>query len=271
MTIITISRGTFSGGKALAEGIAERCAYPCRSREEILAEASKEFGISEDKLTVAITEPPPFWQEVPGKRLAYLKCVTATLLKYTKGGNLVYHGHAGHFLLGDISHVLRVRVIADMEFRIRAAMEREKLGRDEATHYINRVDKERNKWTQFLYGVEWQDASLYDVVVNLERMGIEGACQMLLGMIALDAFKPTPESIKALEDLTLSSRVWAALVKDQRTQGAHISVKADRGNVTITGSVGSGSAMDAIPLVAQQVEGVSQVKSEVGIGSDWYW
>jgi len=43
-----------------------------------------------------------------------VKCVTAVLLDHARQGNLIYHGHVGHLLLSGISHVLRVRVIADM-------------------------------------------------------------------------------------------------------------------------------------------------------------
>jgi hypothetical protein len=28
---------------------------------------------------------------------------------------------------------------------------------------------------------------------------------------------------------------------------------------------------DAVPAVARQVEGIKEIMSEVGIGSDWYW
>lgn len=271
MAIVTISRGTFSGGKALAEELARRLGYPCLSREEVLVNAAKEFGISQEGLSAAINEPPPFWQEVPGKRIAYLKCVTAGLLRHVQKGNLVYHGHAGHLLLRGISHVVRVRVIADMEFRIKAAMEQTNMEREDAALYIERVDKERNKWTRFLYGVEWDDAALYDVILNLERMSINSACETIMGMVELDEFKPTAESEKLLEDLSLSSRVWVALAKDVRTQAAYVTVNADNGKVSISGNVGSESVMDAIPAVASTVEGVVAVNSEVGIGSDWYW
>lgn len=271
MAIITISRGTFSGGKALAERLAERLGYPCLSREEALIDAAKEFGISEQGLTAAINEPPPFWQEVPGKRIAYLKCITATMLKYAREGNLIYHGHAGHLLLPGISHVLRVRVIANMEFRIKAAMERTNLSREQAIVYIDKVDEERNRWTRYLYGMEWDDATLYDIVLNLERVSIDGACETVVGMVGLKEFMITRESEKAVDDLTLSSRVWVALARDDRTQAAYITVNADAGKVTISGSVGSEKIMDAIPLVARKVNGVLQVTSEVGIGSDWYW
>jgi len=271
MAIISISRGTFSGGKRIAELVAARLGYPCLGREEILLEAGKQYGISEKELTDAINQPPPFWQQVPGRRIAYLMCLTAALLKKAQGGKLVYHGHAGHFLLSSISHVLRVRVIADMEYRIQSAMERMNLKRDQAIVYIERVDKERMKWTRFLYGIEWGDSSQYDVVLNLERMTIDGASRTIVSMTELDDFKVTPQSLKAYEDLTVSSSVWAALVKDERTRAAFVQVAADDGVVTITGKAGTGKVVDAIPEVVAQVQGVKEVKNEVGIGSDWYW
>jgi len=271
MAVISISRGTFSGGKTLAERVADRLGYPCLGREEVLLEAGKEYGISERELTEAVNQPPPFWQQVPGRRVAYLMCLTAALLHRAQAGNLVYHGHAGHFLLSGISHVLRVRVIADMEYRIKAAMERMSLKRDEAIVYIDRVDKERIKWTRFLYGIEWGDPSQYDVVLNLERMTLEGASQAIVSMAQLDDFRVTPQSQKAFEDLKVTSGVWAALVRDERTKAASVQVIANSGVVTITGKASASKVVDAIPMVAGQVPGVKEIKNEVGIGSDWYW
>ena len=271
MAMISISRGTFSGGKTLAERVAERLGYPCLGREEVLLEAGKEYGVSERELSEAVNQPPPFWQQVPGRRVAYLMCLTATLLKRAQAGSLVYHGHAGHFLLAGISHVLRVRVIADMEYRIRAAMDRMNLKRDEAIVYIDRVDKERIKWSRFLYGIEWGDPSQYDVVLNLERMSIEGASLAIASMAQLDDFKVTPQSQKAFNDLKVTSGVWAALVKDERTRAASVQVVANNGVVTITGKASAEKVADAIPVVAGQVPGVKEVRNEVGLGSDWYW
>ena len=82
MAMISISRGTFSGGKILAERLAGRLGYPCLGREEVLMEAGIEYGVSERELTEAVNQPPPFWQQVPGRRVAYLMCLTATLLKH---------------------------------------------------------------------------------------------------------------------------------------------------------------------------------------------
>jgi osmotically-inducible protein OsmY len=133
------------------------------------------------------------------------------------------------------------------------------------------VDRERIKWTRFLYGIEWGDSSQYDVVLNLERMSIDGASSAIASMAQLDDFKVTPQSQKSFEDLKVTSGVWAALVKDERTRAASVQVTANSGVVTITGKASAGKVVDAIPVVAGQVPGVKEVKNEVGIGSDWYW
>ena len=83
-------------------------------------------------------------------------------------GDAIYHGLAGHLLLGKGLHILRTRIIAPMEFRIAQVQERMSLKRKEAVEYIETIDADRRKWTRFLYGVDWADASLYDLVLNLE-------------------------------------------------------------------------------------------------------
>ena len=208
---------------------------------------------------------------MPGKRLAYVNCVTATLLDYAKEGDLIYHGNVGHLLLAGISHVLRVRVIADLEFRIRAAMEKTGLSHDKATAYIQRVDRDRKRWSQLLYGVDWEEPSEYSVVLNLRDVSIGGACSTIVRMTELDEFQPTAESRKRYEDLLLSSRVWAALAKEPKTRSSGIEVTADDGNVVILGSVRTTEAQELVPQIAEGVDGVRSVRCDAGMGTDWYW
>jgi cytidylate kinase len=271
MAIIMISRGTFSGGKALAEYVADRLGYPCLSREETVREVVEKYGITEKGLTEAMNEPPPFWQQVHGKRISYIRVFSAALMEHIKGENLVYHGHVAHLMLGPVSHALRVRVIADMEFRIKGAMARKNLNREGAIAFIQKIDNQRDKWTRFLYGVEWKDASLYDVLFNLEHIGIDVAGETIVHMAGMDALKPTPQSQKALDDLILGSRVWSALAINGQVITTNITVSADGGKVTISGGVSSTKAINAITSVAQRVEGVKEVKTDMGVGPDWYW
>lgn len=271
MAIITISRGTFSGGNALAECLSARLGYPRLGREEAISEAEKEYGISLDKLTAAVKSPPSIWQQTIGPRVAYLKCLTAAIMDHAKEGDLVYHGYAGHLLLSGVPQVLRVRVIAGIESRIEMAIKQMNLTRNEAVEYIEKVDKERSRWTHFLYGLEWQDPVLYDWVLNLDSISIENACELVACRIKLDDYKSTPESQKAFEDALLSSRVWASLAKEERTRVASVQVTADSGVVTLSGSLGSKKTLEAILQIANQVTGVKSTINHLGIGTDWYW
>jgi cytidylate kinase len=271
MAIITISRGSYAGGKALAERLSEQLGSPCLGREQLLSHAAGEYGILEAELTDALNSSPPLWQQLPGKRLAYVKCVTAALLDHASHGSLVYHGHVGHLLLSGISHVCRVRVIADLEYRIKAAMEHGGLTRDKALAYIRRVDEDRSRWAQLLYGMDWQDPTQYHLVVNLSLCSMDSASEAIVRLSQMEEFEPTAESWKRFEDLRLSCKVWAAVAKHPDTRSAGIQVEADDGAVVISGKVSSVKAMELVPRIASEVEGVKSIRCDAGVGTDWYW
>jgi len=262
MSIIAISRATFSGGEAVAKGVAERLGYRCVSREVIL-EAARGYGVSAEELLVAMDRRPPLWERVSGVRSTHRVLVQAALCEYARGGKLVYHGHLGHLFLPGVTHVMPVRVIADLEFRIAAAMKQQTLTRDEAVRYIDEVDRERRQWTRFLFDVDWDDSRLYAVVLNLGYTSVAGACEAVARLAERPEFQPTAASTKAMQDLTLKSQIAAALALDIRTRGIFPEVVADDGIVTVTGTTQSPAVMEAVPLVVRQVEGVKEVRSRV--------
>jgi cytidylate kinase len=270
MAVVTISRGSFSGGVAVAEAVAERLGVPCISRE-VVRDAAQASGIDEGSLMATLEEPPRFWEKSPGRIPAHLNLVRTALLKRADGGDFVYHGYAGHLLLSGISHVLRVRVIAGETYRVQTAMRDFEMTEKQAAQYVKTLNGQLRKWTKFLYGVDWQDPSLYDVVLRVDRVSIEGAADTIVRMTELGPFKPTDESRKAFDDLLLSSVVWSALTGDARTRAANVRVAADGSDVFITGSADNAKALVAIDEVAAGVPGVAHVDNEVGVGRHWQW
>ena len=271
MAIITISRGTFSASNAVAELLAERLGYPLISREDAGLETARDYEISAKELSKSLDGKPFFWQQVPGKRLAYVKCVTAVLLSHMQDGNLVYTGHVGHLLFSDISEVLRVRVIADLEFRIRTVMENDNLTREQAIAYVEKVDKDRSRWVRLLHGVEWTDPTQYDLILNVGSLGVENVCNTIAALAKQKDAQSTAGSQKRLRDFSLSCKVWAELAKTPETRGVGIQVTADDGAITIGGTANSTKAAGMIPGIAASVDGVRSVTSEVGVGKNWYW
>lgn len=270
MAIVTISRGTYSGAKTIAETLARQLGYPCISQENIFSTA-KEFGVPEKELNAALIKPPNILRLSPGKRIAIMNVIRASLLKLSHEGNLVYHGFVGHLLLGGAFHILRVRVIASMEYRIAAAMRRHNETRQQAITRIRLRDKQSVYWSRFLYGVDWQDSSLYDIVLNIERISIDDAVETLMRMTSLESFQPDEVTQQAFADLLLESTVWAELHLNPATHSADVRVEVKNGQVIISGSAASEQIVCAIPDVARRVKGVSDVICEVGVGSHWFW
>lgn len=267
MAVITVSRGTYSGGETVAKLLAERLEYQFLSREALFNSTASEYGIPIDRLVAAMEKPPSFWQQFDSERLRYRNYVRAALCAEARGGNLVYHGHAGHLVLAGVSHVIRVRVIADMNYRVASVIETRGLSRKDAISHIRKMDFERGRWARFLYGIDWGDSSLYDVTLNLAHMSALSAAEVVLRMVDLEEFKPTPQSLRTMDGLALGSRIWATLARNPRTASADLEVTAEDGVVTVMGAARSFAAIQAIAEVAGQVEGIRELKFDVAVAS----
>ena len=213
MSIITISRGSYSKGKEIAEKVAGKLGYECVSRD-ILIEASEQFNIPEIKLVRALHDAPSVLQRFTYGKERYMAFICMAFLEHVQSDNVVYHGLAGHFFLKGVSHVLKVRVIADMEDRVRLEMEREGISEREARAILKKDDKERRQWSTSLYGSDTADPSLYDIVIHIKKMSVDDAVNIICQCIALPQFQTTEESQRVMDELVLAAQVKAALIRD---------------------------------------------------------
>ena len=232
MSAITISRGSFSYGKAIAEKVAQRLDYACVARE-VLIEASKEYNIPEIKLFSAVQGSPSFLDRFTLEKEKYIAYIQAALLKYLWKDNIVYHGFGGQFFVKNIPHVLKVRINADIDERVNILKEREGTTKKDALRRIKDVDKERKKWGKHLYGIDTWDSSLYDLVIQIGKIKMDDAVDIICNTVALARFQTTPESQQAMDDLSLSATVKAALIDLKRD----IRVSAQEGVVSIRASI----------------------------------
>ena len=255
MSVITISRGSFSGGKMFAECLSNSLGYRCVDRE-VIVERAAAHGVSQEELRDALQKPPTFLERFQHKRYLYLVLIQAALTAEVKDGKAVYHGNAGHLLLKGGPHILRVRIIAPMDFRLRMAQDRLKLSRAEALEHITKMDQDRRKWTQYLYGVDWGDPSNYDIVLNLEFMDIAEACEVTSTLARQRCFEFTPCCWAAMEDLALASRVRVELALDEATSHLEFEVRAKDGSVSVRGAVSNMREVDEIQRIVRAVPGV---------------
>src|SRR5579875_225133 len=230
MAIITISRGSMSGGEALARCLADTLGYPTLGRE-VLVEATARLGVPEEGLREKIQTRAGHVERLATDRHVYLVGLQSTLAHRCVSGDLIYHGTAGQSLPKDVPNVRRVRLIAAMAMRVRAVMERQGLSAEAAQDYIRYVDQESIQWTKFAYGVDWRDPRNHDLVINLQRISLEGACAMVAGILGTLAYATTEEVKKKLQDFALACRVKVALVAKSKRHSIQFDVRAENGKV----------------------------------------
>jgi len=206
MSIITISRGTYHRGREVAEKLAQKLGYACISRE-ILLEASEEYNIPELKLIRAIEDAPSILDRLTRQKEKFVAYIRASLLKHVQKDNVVYHGLFGHFFLQDIPHVLKVRIVGDLEARVTDEVRRESISAEKAREIIVRDDEERRKWAYYLYGADAWDATLYDLVIHLKTISVDEAVGIISNVAQLPGFQTTPESQQAVDALVNAARL----------------------------------------------------------------
>lgn len=252
MAIIAISRGSFSKGKEIAERVADRLGYRCISREVII-EASREFNIPEIMLHRAVHDAPSILEKLTSitfGRERYISYFETTLLKILQKDNVVYHGFAGHFYIKEIAHTLKVRIIADMEERVRALMARDRISGEQAYRKLMKESDELRKWSLHLYGIDTADPTLFDLVLLVKNLSVDDAIDGICHFAHMETFKTTAESQRAIDDLVLAAEVKAALIN----LVPQIKVIARDGIVVVSTS---------LPLGSSQIEKLKEVGANI--------
>jgi cytidylate kinase len=195
----------------VAEALAQRLGYSCVSRD-ILLETCEEFSIPEIKLVKALHDAPSILERFSHGKERYMSYFRAAFLNHMAKDNVVYHGLAGHFFLQEISHVLKARIISNMEDRINEEMKRENCSAEEARYLLKKDDAERHKWSLSLYGRDTLNCSLYDMVLHIDTLTVADVVDVLAGVVEKGRFTATPESAELLQTQALIANIHAKIV-----------------------------------------------------------
>jgi cytidylate kinase len=258
MSIVTISRGLFSSGQALAERVAGMLGYRSMSRE-LLLEAATRYEIPEAKLTELMETSPEVTPLRPEQLRLYRVVMQAAMCEVLQGGKIVYHGHGGQEFLPGIAHVLRVRLLAPLAYRVARVREQRHMDQASAYLYLTKVDDIRARRVQEFFGVDWQDPRRYDLLLNLARTSLDEAGQKVAEWAKRPEFQPTPASDQALQDLTVKARVEAALAVNEASRSVILNIFAKQGTVYAWGPLPDFGAEREVLRVIEGVEGVRDV------------
>jgi len=123
--------------------------------------------------------------EVPIEKMSlqdqkdYLKLIRTTIEQQWQRDNVVIVGRGGQVVLRDKEDVFHVRIIAPLEHRLEVVMRQTGLDRTSATKLIQKNDKRQANFIKYCYKVDWDDATLYHLIVNTGVMGTELAAKVI--------------------------------------------------------------------------------------------
>ncbi|WP_051260954.1 AAA family ATPase [Desulfovibrio inopinatus] len=212
MSIISISRDSKTHGEIVAKRVAEQLGFESVGRD-IIFEAAQQSDIPEARIEKALSESPKGLRRLFGNWRRHLAFFRAAFFEHMEKGCIVYHGLAGQVFLQDVPGALKIRIVADIDDRVREEAAAHGLSTETAKRRIELVDRARREWTRNIYGVDNSDPHLYDLIINVSSVGIDKAVETIVDMAGRKAFEETGETMAALKDKALSARTEAELLQ----------------------------------------------------------
>jgi hypothetical protein len=141
------------------------------------------------------------------------------------------------------------------------------LGKESAEKVIRKSDNDRRGFLRFAFQMDWDDPALYDLVVNTEKLGIEGGADLIERALGLQAVQECSlNTLETMERMTLLKRVEAAIYKAKFGSFGSFHVEVpEKGVVQIFGFATSTEMKKQVTDAVKGVPGVTQVKGELGV------
>jgi cytidylate kinase len=266
MSLITITSGIGCGGMIVANLVSERLKLELYDDERLQEEVVKNL-ISREALGMFDEKAPGLFSRLLShKPEVYLDLLEALIYEVARRGKGVILGHGAQFLLRDFGCALQVRIHASESTRIRYLMDQQGMSQEAATNMIHKSDNERKGFLQFAFHKDWDDPTLYDLLINRDKLSAGSAAKLIMEVAQSQEIRECSSSaLNAMERLSLSKRIEAALLNNKiPLMNLHVEVP-EKGVAQVTGTLHSEHLRDRLLEVVQVVPGVSQVRSEVNV------
>ena len=254
MAIVTVSHEMGSGGAEIGAALAERLGYRYVD-QDMIGQAARKYGVGEEKLTQLDETKPTLFERFDVETRQHITVLQSALLDVAETDDAVIMGRGGQVLLRNIVHVLRVRVMAPFDMRVKRVMKKmagqmgESVDVRTTAEMVRRNDHE--KFGRMRY--------LYDVVNNTEKLSTQAGIDVTIGLLHRPELAATETSRQMVRDRALASRVRTALAANAETRKYRTNVEADRGVIQLEGT----AALEKATEVARTVPGVVDVKAHL--------
>jgi cytidylate kinase len=266
MSIITLSRQMGAGAEEIVEFICKELGFIAMDKNRI-GDAVAEYGFQFASLEKYDETKPSFWDFISRERYKFFHAVQIAICDLARNGNVVIIGRGGFMLLRDIPGVLRVRIIAPFEVRVRNMAQTGK-SREEIESILKNRDRESGGFLRHHYQADWNDPALYDMVINTEKTPYANVARLIIeARRAMDEIGNEAEVQEKLADLTLKLKIELTVMQDVKVDIRNLDVVVKQGNVIISGIVSHEQVKQACEEAARGVEGIKHLDNHINIAS----
>lgn len=267
MALITISGRYGCGRTDIAREAAKELGLELYD-DSRLEESAVRQGARKDELDGLRMKKPALWDLLLStKPDLYLDLLQSVVLDVARTGHGIIVGHASQMFLRNFECALHVKIHASDSFRIRSIMDHHGMKREEAEKFIRKNDDQRRGFLKFAFGVDWNDYSRYDIVINREKLGAKLAAQIIVKAGNSPEVKAcSAKALEIMERTSLAKRIEADLLRNEvHVHFLNIEVP-EQGIVRLGGWTHSKLEKDTIAEVVKKVPGVLEVISEIAVG-----
>ncbi|MBL7179124.1 MAG: cytidylate kinase family protein [Pseudomonadota bacterium] len=268
MALITISYSMGTDGLVIARRAADKLGLELYDDQK-LQDMVLELGIRSEEVKGLGEKEPGFFDRLLNRKPdIYLSFMDSIVYSVAQKGHGVIVGHGSQTLLQDFGCAMHVLIHNKIETRIKNLVETHKIDHEAAQKMILKSDNTLKGFFRFAYQRDWNDPSLYDLVLNTEKMGSEPAAGIIIEAARSEEMKACSlTAIDAMKRLSLAKKIEAELMKnDLFVYNLNIDVLED-GVVNITGTALTTERKNRVLRVVKAVPGVSQVKMSLFVRS----
>ena len=229
MAIITLFGSTFCHADEINKKVSDKLKYEILSDDTLMKETALRFSTTVDKINRAMYGTPSFLNTITHEKERSVIFLKATFADIIKDKSLGYCGYAGLLFPKNITHILKVYIIANHEYRIKNAIKEKNINEREAANLIRKNDKDCIRWAHYILGEAPWEKSLHDIVIPMHSTTIDDAVSIICENVQKNALKVNPQSLQALEDFALASKINIALIEKRY----NVDVLSDKGNITL--------------------------------------
>lgn len=178
--VVTISREYGSGGRYVGKILANKINLPFYDKE-LISLTAKESGFS--KSYVSKNDEIMSSTKYENNNDDRMFIAESKVIKNLAKNSCVIVGRCSDFILKDSKNTLKVFLYSDNKSKVKRAVKYYGLKEEKALKEIEKINKQREKHYKYYTNREWKDPNNYDLMLNVDLLGVEKCADIIKNII----------------------------------------------------------------------------------------